>query len=110
MQLFVGTPNLESRVKQFRQKLTDRAVEEDAKERAIAEFEAFIDSVWNEQAQFLTFLEGLQLAKACANVVARGKVLHYDYMKAQLDSQAAVMTVRGQVREEYLESIGLTRL
>jgi hypothetical protein len=110
MQLFVGTPNLAARIIQLRQKLADVPVEEDKKQQALATYESFLASVWSQEARFMNYLEGLQFAKACANVVAQGRELNEEELNALLMAQAAVLTVRGQVREEFIASMELTRL
>lgn len=110
MQLFVGTPNLESRVIQFKQKLAETAVEENAKENAIAAYRGFLDSVWTEDAMFFNYLEGIQFASACTDIVLSDRELSKKEMATILKQQAAVMTVRDSAREEYTESMELSRL
>lgn len=110
MQLFVGTPNLESRVIQLRGRLAAVPASEDAKEEAVEAFRSYLGSVWDEDAMFFNYLEGLQFASACADVVATGNPLTEERMSKILKAQAVVMTVRGQVREEYKASMGLYRL
>lgn len=110
MQLFVGTPNLNARVQQFRQKLNDIPVEQELKLRAIDTYTQFLETHWIDEARFMNYLEGMQFAGACANIVSKGYPLSVDEMKPILDAQAALMTVRGQIRQEYLASMSLTRL
>jgi hypothetical protein len=110
MQLFVGTPNLESRVVQLRGQLASLPVSQSAKDDAEGAFRSHLASVWGDDAMFFNYLEGLQFASACADVVATGNPLAKEKMSSMLKAQAAVMTVRGAVREEYLASMGLSRL
>lgn len=110
MQLFVGTPNLEARVILFRQSLASLSVTEEEKQAAIERYRSFLESVWSENAMFMNYLEGRQFAAACANIVASDTTLTHDKMETILRSQAAVMTVRGQVRDEYIASMELSRL
>ena len=111
MQLFVGTPNLNSRVLQFRQKLAAVSVkEETAKADAEHAYHSFLESVWTEDAMFMNYLEGMQFAAACAKIVAQGGELTEQEMSLILKQQANVMTVRGPVRDEYTESMNLSRL
>jgi hypothetical protein len=110
MQLFVGTPNLESRVVQLRGQLASLPVSQGAKDDAEGAFRSHLGSVWGDDAMFFNYLEGLQFASACADVVATGNPLTEEKMSSILKAQAAVMTVRGAVREEYLASMGLSRL
>jgi hypothetical protein len=110
MQLFVGTPNLESRVIQLRSQLAPLPVSQGVKDEAEESFRSHLRSVWSDDAMFFNYLEGLQFASACADVVATGNPLTKERMSSILIAQAAVMTVRGAVREEYLASMGLSRL
>ena len=110
MQLFVGTPNLGSRCTQFRQQLSKVFADDETKQKAMQVYESFLSSEWNETAQFMNYLEGQQFASACADIVASGTELTNDVMKGILDVQAAVMTVRGTTREEFIASMGLSRL
>lgn len=111
MQLFVGTPNLEARCTLFRQQLsTIGSVDEGVKTAALASYREFLSSVWTETAMFMNYLESLQFAKACADVVASESSLEEEVMSSLLDMQKAVMTVRGSVRDEFLASMGLSRL
>ena len=109
MQLFVGTPNLEARVILLRNQLASVPVEPSAKNAAETAFRSFLSSVWNEDIMFFNYLEALQFASACADIVAKGNELTEEAMAAILRSQAVVMTVRGSVREEYVASMGLSR-
>lgn len=110
MQLFVGTPNLESRVIQLRSQLASVPVSQNIKDDAEESFRSYLSSVWDEDAMFFNYLEGLQFASACANVVASAGSLTEEKMSTILRAQAIVMTVRGQVRQEYKASMGLSRL
>lgn len=110
MQLFVGTPNLESRVIQLRSQLSAVPVSQSVKDETEETFRSFLTAVWDEDVMYFNYLEGLQFASACADVVRAGNSLTEDRMAAILKAQAVVMTVRGQVREEYSASMGLSRL
>ena len=59
---------------------------------------------------FFNYLEDMQFALACAQVVAEGNYLMDERMEAILKAQSVVMTVRGVVRDEYKASMGLSRL
>uniref|UniRef100_A0A7S4K6L8 AAA+ ATPase domain-containing protein n=1 Tax=Odontella aurita TaxID=265563 RepID=A0A7S4K6L8_9STRA len=111
MQLFVGTPNLESRVEQFKQKLAaGGAIQEDERSKAITTYRSFLESVWTDDAMYMNYLEGMQFASACADMVLSGEELSKREMTAILKQQAAVMTVRGAAREEFIASMELSRL
>jgi len=110
MQLFVGTPNFEARIIQLRQKLADLSVDAETKHDAVAAYEKFLSSVWDDDAKYMNYIEGLKFAGACANVVSKGSKLTDSNMSEILKSQTAVMIVRGAVRQEFEASMGLTRL
>ena len=110
VQLFVGTPNLNSRVIQFQQKLAGVAASEDAKRDATATYRDYLSSVWTEDAMFMNYLEGVQFAAVCANRVGSGMELTVEEMERILRQQAAVMTVRGSARDEYTASMDMSRL
>ena len=111
MQLFVGTPNLESRVRQFQDKLTVVGVEDDEiKDEAIESYRGFLESEWSKDAMYMNFLEAGQFASACANIIASNRQLTKKEMSAILAEQARVMTVRRSSREEYIATMGLSRL
>ena len=110
LQLFVGTPNLEARMILFRQKLAAVPATEEQKKAALKTYREFLESVWTEDAMFMNYLEGMQFAAFCANLVASGTELSSAELESILKTQAAVMTVRGQVREEYRASMELSRL
>ena len=59
MQLFVGTPNLPSRIIQFRDKLSGLGVEDKIMNRAIDSYRSFLEKVWPQDAMFMNYLEGM---------------------------------------------------
>ena len=138
IQLFVGTPNLESRVKQFHDQLSSITttklsslssssspstatkeqhpaavpLSEEETKQLVETYRNFLDSVWLDDAMFMNYLEGMQFAIACTNIVASGNALTFDVMAEILRQQAAVMTVRKdtQAREDFIKSMSLSRL
>lgn len=110
MQLFVGTPNLKSRVIQFKQQLSSiHQLSDNSREDAIENYRSFLESVWTKEAMYMNYLEGLQFASSCANIIAKRHELSIDDMAKLFKKQAAVMTVRGSSREEYLALMELSR-
>lgn len=110
IQLFVGTPNLNSRCIQFQQKLATTVVlDEKTKGKALSSYTTFLESVWTQDAMFMNYLEGLQFASTCADIVASGDELTEEAMSLILKNQAAVMTVRGSARDEVIASMNLSR-
>lgn len=113
MQLFVGTPNLESRCIQFRDKLDSMRIFDDDNVKRVSvekQYRNFLEDVWEKDAMFMNYLEGLQFAAACANIIASGLELSYEAMSAILNNQAAVMTTRGAARDDYISSMKMSRL
>mmetsp|Transcript_34575 Transcript_34575/g.45842 ORF Transcript_34575/g.45842 Transcript_34575/m.45842 type:complete len:423 (-) Transcript_34575:313-1581(-) len=110
MQLFVGTPNLSARCILFQARLTPLSISDETRAKAEAFFKSYLETVWSEDIMFFNYLESVQYASACADLVAAGNELNEENMSAILTSQAKVMTVRGQVREEYIASMELSRL
>ena len=110
MQLFVGTPNLDSRVNMMRQQLVGVALSEKDKQAALQAYTDFLSANWKDSAMFMNYLEGMQFARACADLVQAGTKLSEKTLSPILETQKAVMTVRGSVREEFIASMGLSRL
>ena len=109
MQLFVGTPNLQSRVSLFRDMLMG-TTDVRTREKAVEAFRSFLQVVWSQDVMFMNYLESVQFASACADAVIADGELTNEKMSLVLKQQAAVMTVRGSVpREEYISSMALTR-
>ena len=122
MNLLVGTPNLQSRIIQFKQQLQKATTMNTAKnnnvisgidtEKVTESYRSFLINNWSKDAMFMTYLEGLQFAEACVQSLIKNdhRVLTNEVMKAILQQQAAVMTVRGSTREEFISSMEFTRL
>ena len=112
MQLFVGTPNLDSRVVQLRQALEGVVTSEEVKEGTLREYRDFLETTWSLESDvmFFNFLEGRQSAAAVANIVSvKGRPPLREELEENLKQQATVMTVRGSVREEFVASMDLSR-
>uniref|UniRef100_A0A7S1FWK7 ATPase AAA-type core domain-containing protein n=1 Tax=Corethron hystrix TaxID=216773 RepID=A0A7S1FWK7_9STRA len=110
MQLFVGTPNLDARCIQFCDKLASSPITNEQSSAAEAVYRTFLTKVWSEDAMFMNYLEGMQFASSCADVIMREGDLSEEAMASILNTQAAVMTVRGTVRDEYIASMDMSRL
>jgi hypothetical protein len=122
MNLLVGTPNLQSRIIQFKQQLQKATIMNTAKnnnvisgidtEKVTESYRSFLINNWSKDAMFMTYLEGLKFAEACVQSLIKNdhRVLTNEVMKAILQQQAAVMTVRGSTREEFISSMEFTRL
>jgi len=112
IQLFVGTPNLSSRLIMLEEALDKRSISGEAREDAIRKYCDFFESVWSVEgdAIFMNYLEGKQFATSVANIVASGRSLEHEELSRILAQQAAVMTCRGAVRDEYKAQMELSRL
>ncbi len=113
VQLFVGTPNLGARILLIEEALEKKCVsDEETKKSALSVCRSFLESEWSVDGDFMfmNYLEGKQFATSVANIVASGRALQHDELKRILDQQAAVMTCRGAVREEYKAQMDLSRL
>ena len=76
----------------------------EVKAQAIVNYRIDLESVWSDDAMFMNYLEGLQVASACADIILSKNELIRDDMYALLKKQAAVITVRGLARDENLIS------
>ena len=112
MQLFVGTPNLSARVIQFKNELASLPLTKAQKDSSVEIYHSYLESVWEQDAMFMNYLEGIQFARACASLLKNHpqKELDVDQMSVIFAQQAAVMTVRGDVRDEYKASMQMSRV
>ena len=118
LQLFVGTPNLPARVGRLRTRLAALEPAGGGAGVVVAAFEAVMARRWSANARYLTFLETEKLAgDTVALWAARGggeaampQAELEAGIEALLATQAAVMTVRGSVREDFDAVMGLSRL
>lgn len=112
IQLFVGTPNLESRVILLKQAMDKCGVAPGLQQDALESFRDFLESVWSVDgdARFMNYLEGKQFADSLAKIAASGQKFKAEELHRILEQQAAVMTCRGAVREEYKAQMDLSRL
>ena len=97
-------------MKLFRNQLSSIPVDDALKDAAERSYHDFLNSVWESDAMFMNYLEGLQFAAACAKIVACGLPLNHDVLSSLMKSQSAVMTLRFSLRDEYKASMNLSRL
>lgn len=94
----------------------DEGTDEDPTEKIVTIYRAFLRSVWTQDAMFMNYLEGKQFASRVASMVETSRrvggegLLDENELARVLAQQAAVMTARGSVREEYEAQMGLSRL
>lgn len=113
MQLFVGTPNLAARLillEQALNKVTN--ISQEDKLKSLETYKEFLRAHWSidGDVMFMNYLEGKQFASSVASIVTSGRELEHDELELILTQQAAVMTARGSVREEYIAQMELSRL
>lgn len=60
----------------------------------------------------MNYLEGLQFASACASLISNdpNRELNVEFMSDVFAQQAAVMTVRGSLQDEYLAAMKMSRV
>ena len=123
LQLFVGTPNLPARMGRFRARLAS-ALEASGGgaggdgEVLAAAFEAVLQRRWVESARYMTFLETEKLAADSLALRFKGfweggPQAEQPELEEQIDqlltAQAAVMTVRGTVRDDFDQNMNMSR-
>jgi len=115
LQLFVGTPGLEGRVKRFEDKL--RKVEggnisigdEGAVREAVRAFRKVLTDRWDEDLQYFNFMESEVLAENCLAEAVGGKLAE-DTVTGWIDSQRKLITLReDDSKVEYDIGKGLSR-
>ena len=90
MQLFVGTPGLEGRVRRFQEKLSNIR----ASDEITRVFGKVLEDRWEEDVQYFNFMESEVLAENClAEAVGEGS-LDEATVKAYIDSQKKLITLR----------------
>jgi len=111
LQLFVGTPNLDARVDRVHSRLETALGPGDGRvATSAAVFRSFLAEEWERDAMFFNFIESEQLAASAVGLVANGLELSSELLSPLLEAQAAVMVVKGTVRDEYVLSMGLSRI
>ena len=127
LQLFVGTPNLASRKVQLETALSKIVVApnddsdevKSSREEALEVYLKFLEKEWENEARFMNYLEGVQFANACARLLVQDSGgggggspprLTEEKLSKLLYSQSSLLTIRGTVRDEFVASMGLSRI
>ena len=110
--LFVGTPNMESRMRRLGDRLPASAA---SSQKALDAFEAVLKERWNDEARFCSFAENealINFARDEARVAgdACDKEALEAKLSAKLDGLLKTATIQGPVRDEYMSSENLSRL
>jgi len=109
MQLFVGVPNYEARVKRLESKLSQIDMPEAEKEVALQQVTDFMKAHWTDQIRFLTFAENEKFLSSAANMAKSGDI-GYSRLMEVLASQMPTAMITGPLKNEYLVSEKLTRV
>lgn len=109
MILFVGTPNVSSRVKRLDEKLKKTSIGADKSAAAVEVFERVMTKKWKE-FRFLTFAENESLINFVADTLVKGGDVTEDSLMKQAGNILKTGTIQGQVREEYIVSETLSRV
>jgi ribosomal protein S3AE len=91
-------------------KLTLSGFDEDTKKYNLQVYREFLTERWTDNAMYMNYLEGMQFASSCVDLLVREGELKIESMERILTKQASVMTVRGSARDEYITSMELSRL
>jgi len=110
--LFVGTPNMESRMRRLGDRLPASAA---SSQKALEAFEAVLKERWNDEARFCSFAENealINFARDEARVAGDNcdKEALKNKIGAKLDGLLKTATIQGPVRDEYISSENLSRL
>lgn len=106
---FVGTPNYQAREARLLSRLLSQSgVAREDVDAAMALWRRLVQKDWDETLRFFTFAENEALN---AEVVAllKTRALTDESLGARIASIDATSTIQGPVRQEYIESEGLSR-
>lgn len=106
--LFLGTPNLSSRVKRLRSKLATSRLSSEEQERTVSLVEEFMDSRW-ENIRFLTFAENEAFLNSAIDL-SIASALNKEALVSKLQSISRTSTIQGAVKEDYLLSESMSRI
>merc|ERR1712087_972711 len=107
--------NLPARMARFYAKLSAAGVAADAQdwEMVASAFKGVMDRRWRSEARYLTYLETEKLADDAVFSLEELRKQHtlssgdlQRKFEKLLDAQAAVMTVRGTVKDDFDQSMG----
>jgi len=107
--LFVGTPNIESRVRRLGERLPASTALQ-----ITDVFRQVLMERWDQEVRFCSFSENEALINFCREESRINSPVDSTALKAKLGSKLdgllKTATIQGQVREEYVVSEGLSRL
>ena len=109
--LFVGTPNLDSRILRLRQKLKDQSskLSISMQEEILMMMRAFLQKKWNIY-RFMTFAENDGLLNIVVEASLQGNPITEEFLTEKTENIIRTSTIQGAVREDYLVSEGLSRI
>ena len=109
--LFVGTPNLDSRILRLRQKLKDQSskLSITIQDEILMMMRAFLQKKWNIY-RFMTFAENDGLLNIVVEASLQGTPITEEFLTEKTENIIRTSTIQGAVREDYLISEGLSRI
>eukprot|EP01038_Epipyxis_sp_PR26KG_P004845 gene4845-6792_t len=108
MLLFVGTPNLDARVKRLETKLISTSISPTEQHNAVRLFREYHNIYW-DNCRFLTFAENESLLTTVIDLAKRG-MLTEDAIDQKVKSLLKTSTIQGTVKQEYIASESISRV
>jgi SpoVK/Ycf46/Vps4 family AAA+-type ATPase len=108
MLIFLGTPNLASRVQRLRAKCASPRISPADQALLVRTVEEFMDSRW-DSIRYMTFAENEAFLNAAIDLVAAGE-LSRETLVVKLQGIARTATIQGAVKEDYLLSESMSRV
>ena len=113
MLLFVGTPNLPSRLLRLKSKLASLTINDTNRERSYDMISDYMTSNWSDELRFFTFAENeLFLNSMITSILASSDEvgLHMNSVVSIKNNILRTSTIQGNVKQEYIESEKMSRL
>jgi hypothetical protein len=109
--LFVGTPNLESRLLRLKFKLRDQSskLSLSIQDSLLSNMRTLLERKWNTY-RFLTFAENERLLNIVIEASLQGISVTDEYLLERTESILRTSTIQGAVKDEYLLSESLSRI
>jgi SpoVK/Ycf46/Vps4 family AAA+-type ATPase len=108
MLIFLGTPNLASRVLRLQSKLASSRASPEEQEGYVRTISDFMDSRW-DSVRFLTFAENEVFLNAAVDM-GLGGTLTREALTVKLQSIMKTATIQGAVKDDYLISESMSRV
>ena len=112
MLLFVGTPNLSSRLIRLKSKLASLTISDVNREKTLRMVTEFMTSTWNDELRFFTFAENELFINLIITNLSSGDDKGFD-MNSIISIKNNIFrtaTIQGNVKDDYIISEVLSRL